>query len=285
MEEHQRLGQMNEGQIELHPEAQRLAAENDLLREELATLLAEAHDLVHTTRPNLIALYQTKLGAWELRLLRVQCAVARLRREIELIQASLNRSERPNLVAINGQLELEFLQWQQKVQDAGRQIQAAEARLQHLLPPEQDRELKRLYHALVKRLHPDVAPSLTADQKRLWQRVQTGYERGDLTELRALALLAEADGHVPAPGRSLDTLRADRAILEQQIQALLAQIASILRQPPFTEQALLEDEAGLSARRQAIELQIEQVETQRAALEAHLNTLLPADRGTFFGQN
>ena len=45
-------------------------------------------------------------------------------------------------------------------------IQAAESRMQHLLPPAEDRELKTLYYALVKRLHPDVNPNLTEDQKR-----------------------------------------------------------------------------------------------------------------------
>ena len=50
----------------LHPDIQRLSEANAELRAELAALLTEAHDLVHTVRPNLLAIYQTKLGAWEL---------------------------------------------------------------------------------------------------------------------------------------------------------------------------------------------------------------------------
>lgn len=131
--EHQRLAQMNAGQIQLHPEVQRLVDENDLLREELTGLLAEAEQLVQLVKPNLLAMYQTRIGAWELRLLRAQWETARARREIELIQASLNRGLKPDLREIEGLLDLEFLSWQERVREAAERIHAAEQRLKQLL--------------------------------------------------------------------------------------------------------------------------------------------------------
>lgn len=67
-----------------HPEIQRLMELNAELRAGLADLLAHAHDLVRTVRPNLLAIYQSKLGAWELEKLKAQFRVARLKRVIEL---------------------------------------------------------------------------------------------------------------------------------------------------------------------------------------------------------
>ncbi len=110
----------------LHPEIQQITDENALLREELASLLTEAEDLIHTVRPNLLALYQTKIGVWELRLLQAQFTVARVRRQIELAQASINRGERPDLIAIECALEVEFLEWVTKLEEAAQRIQDAE---------------------------------------------------------------------------------------------------------------------------------------------------------------
>jgi len=208
---------MNEGPIQLHPEAQRLACENDLLREELTALLTQVDTLLGTAKPNLLALYQTKIGLWEMRLLQAQCETARQRRKLELDQASINRGVPPAPSEIEATLELEFLAWQQKLREAAERVQTAEQRLKHLLSPTEDRELKKRYHALVRRLHPDVNPNLTDEQRRLWHRVQAAYEAGDFTELpvgvargeRRCRAGADKDAGVTA-GRSSRAAKTDR---------------------------------------------------------------------------
>ena len=234
---------MNDDQtLVLHPEIQQLAEENELLREEFALLLTEAEHLINTVKPNLLALYQTKIGAWELRQLQAQFKVARLRRQIELAQAYINRGEKPDLIAIECQVESEFQEWIAKLEATARRIQEAEERLKHLLSPEDDRELKKLYYVIVKRLHPDVNPNVTADQRRLWLRAQSAYEHGDLPELRALALLVEKNAPCP-PAKSLADLRRDQQILEKQITVTLETVERIESQPPFTLREQLNDEA------------------------------------------
>lgn len=277
---------MSDTPIQVHPEMQRLANENDLLREELTGLLTEADQLIHVVKPNLLAMYQTRIGAWELRLLRAQWETARARREVEMIQAGFNRGQKPNLREIEGLLDLEFLGWQERVREAAERIQAAEHRLKHPLPPAEDRELKKLYYALVKRLHPDVNPCLTDDQQRLWRRAQEAYAAGDLHELRALALLAEKSRTVAPAARSLDRLRQEQAALARQIAEMLKRIQNIQAAPPFSLRPQLEDDAWLARRRQELEIQIEQLQAQRNALAAHRQQLLSGGmHGTTFGQN
>ena len=270
----------------LHPEIQRLGDENTLLREELIGLLAEADQLVQVVKPNLLAIYQARIGAWELRFLRAQWETARVRREIEMIQASLNRSQKPDLPEIEGLLDLEFLAWQERVREAAERLQSAEHRLKHLLPPAEGQELRNLYYALVKRLHPDVNPGLTDDQQRLWHRAQAAYAFGDLHELRALALLAEKSGAVAPAPKSLDRLREDQAALARQIAEMLKRIEHIEGAPPFTLRPQLEDDAWLARRRQELDTQIEQQQAQCNALVAHRqHLLLDGTHGTIFGQN
>jgi DNA repair exonuclease SbcCD ATPase subunit len=268
-----------------HPEVQKLADDVALLREELTSLLTEADHLVQTVKPNLLALYQTKIGAWELRLLQAQCENARLKRKTELAQASLNQGRLPDWTAIEGQLELEFLQWQVKINEAAQRIKTAENRLKNLLAPADSHALKKLYYALVKKLHPDLNPALTDDQRRLWLRVQEAYEAGDLDELRALALLAEKypDSQPLAP---METLQQQRKTLEKQIATMLERIEHIESQPPFTLEAQLEDDAWVDARRAEIDAQIKELQTAGKALAAHLETLMKrTDHGKTFGNN
>lgn len=277
---------MSDPSVQLHPESATLLEENAFLRDELAHLLTEEHDLVHLVKPHLLALFQKKIGAWELRGLQAEVEASRARRRLEMAQARVNQDRKPDLKEIDGLLELEFLAWQQKLKEAAERLASAEQRLAHLLPEAEDRELKKLYYTLVKKLHPDVNPDLSEDQRRLWLRVQSAYEGSDVQELRALSLLADRSGPAAPTPSTLETLRKDRATLEAQIDVMLKRIEQIESQPPFTLRRQLADEEWLVQRREEIELRIAQSDAQRKALEIQLQTLLPSDEdGKIFGSN
>jgi len=276
---------VSESPIQLHPGCQALLDEIALLREELAHLLTEEHDLLHIVKQNLLALYQQKIGAWELRRLQAETEALRARRRLELAQAAVNQGKAPDWTAIDGHLELEFLAWQQRIKEAAEQISAADFRLQHLLAPAEAHELKKLYYALAKQLHPDLNPQLTDDQRRLWLRVQEAYEASDVEELRALTLLAEPHSPAPTPA-TLDALRIDREALAKQIATMLQRIEKIESQPPFTLRKQLADEAWVAARREETETEIAKFERQREAFEIALKPFLHLpDDGQKFGSN
>lgn len=271
----------------LHPEIQRFLDLNAALRAELADLLTEAHDLTHTVRPNLLAIYQTKLGAWELAKLKAQFRVARLKRTIELVQASLNHGGKPDMAQIEAQVREEQALWEVKLKVAAAKLQSAEQRLAHLLSHEHNTELKKLYYQLVKQLHPDLHPEQDHAMRQLWQQVQDAYDAGDLEKLRALSLLL----HDPKPSQdtpdALEKLQKDHDALEKRVLELEQKIAEIEAQPPFTLRADLESEVWITMRRTAIEKETEPLQAQAVALEEHLKTLAPASHvsGIEFGPN
>lgn len=270
----------------LHPEIQRLLEANAELRMELAQLLTEAHDLVHTLRPNLLALYQTKLGAWELEKLKAQFRVARLKRTIELVQAALNRGGKPDMFQIEAQVKEEQVLWEKKVTEAAAKLQSAEHRLAHLLPDEQNAELKKLYHQLVKQLHPDLHPDQPAGDKLLWQQVQDAYDAGDLEKLRALSLLLNNPQPPENTADALEKLQTEHAMLEKRIGDIEAKIEQLESQPPFTLREDLENEVWIAMKRTTIEKETEPLQAQASALEKHLETLVPPHvSGIEFGLN
>ena len=278
---------MNESNtISLHPEVLRLTEENSLLREEVVHLLTEAHDLVHTTKPNLMAIYQTKIGIWELKQFRTQCQAARLKRKVELIQAWLNQNRWPDLAAIEAQLEEEFKAWENKIRLESERIAEAEDRLRHLLSDEDDHELKKLYYGLVKKLHPDLNPELTEDQKRLWMRVQEAYELSDIEELRALTVLVDHTVLPFSTASSLERLTKEQNTLEQHIQRLLKEIEKIEAQPPMPMRADLFNSDWVRNRCETIQTTIIELQQRCAGLTSHIENLLkeyPGEKD--FGKN
>ena len=277
---------MSDGGIQVHPQAQRLINENAILREQVVGLLAELDALLTTVKPNLLAIYQTRIGPWELSLLKAQFEIARLKRKIELIQASVNHAVRPDLQQVEAQVASECIAWEVRVKEAAERITAAESRLQNFLSLQEAAELRDLYRALVKKLHPDVNRQLTAEQSRLWQRVQTAHSRADLTELRALSLLADKLMPPRAGPSSLETLQKEQKALADQIDSLLKRIKEAEGRPPFTLRQQLQDSAWLDCRRLELEAQIEQLAAHRLALESHLHQLLPDnENGKWFNQN
>lgn len=256
-----------------------LEGEIDLLRGDLAGLLAREHDLRHVVAPNLLALYQQKLGLWELSCLRAQADAARARRKLELVRAALNRGQAPDWQTIEATLEEEHRLWKQRLKEAAGRLEAAGRRLDGLLSPGEDWELKRLYRALVKRLHPDLHPNPDAGRQRLWQRVQDAYARADLEELRAVtALLGKPlpGGVDAAPGTTLEALRQERDALGRHIATLESRIEATEAQPPFTLQDQLADDAWVETRRAEIEARTAGFAAQGAASNATLQTLTDA---------
>jgi hypothetical protein len=261
--------------LELHSEVLLLLEEISVLREELAERLAELHNLQHTVKPNLLAIFQTKLGPWELRLLEAMCQAARWKRKVELVQAAINRGKLPDMAAIDAALEVEFLAWQQQVREAAQKIDQAQFRLDHLLGPGDDAELKKIFYTLAKKLHPDVNPRVTSEQSALWLQVLASYESGDLQKLKALALLVDSEeiGVAEIAG-DIETLRIERERLRSSLQRIFQELALIQNQPPFCHREQWEDEAWITQRRTELDMQESIARSQASALEKHLEALL-----------
>lgn len=257
-----------------------------LLAGELARLLAERDELRRVVGPNLEADHRARIGEHLLENLRLECQAARLKRELELVQAALNRGEAPDYVDILRTLDDEFAAWLERLRAETTALLAARARLGSLRPAAESREFRQLYRQLVRRLHPDVNPAQPEAARHLWARVQEAHANGDLDELRALALLLDtllpgpADDDAAAasspgnPGALLPSLQRRADALTQQVRRLLAELAALPATWPFSLRPLLADPAWVATQIRAARERAAALDARCAALRAALNTLL-----------
>ncbi len=252
--------------LDEHPEIRRLRSEIGVMSSELAERLAELHDLEHIVRPNLLAIYQSKIGPWELRLLEVQCEAARWKRRVELARAALNRGEMFDVALIEAELDREFAAWRARLAEAAAEIRSAQFRLSHPLSAKDDRDLKKLFREIARKLHPDLNPAAAQSDRSLWNDVLEAYDAGDLQKLRALSILVEHDGPVPKALEGLEQLRTEHRRLRESLEGLYRHLAEVRKQPPFSEGDNWQSEQWLSRRRKEIDEKIAAAKAQAQAL-------------------
>ncbi len=260
-----------ERQLYISREFAELQKRYQALRTELVKLITDRDELLATVKPNLEAKYYQVIGKEQYRLFMVRNEVLRLRRKIELIRASLNRGDEPDLELIEEQLDEELRQWIEELCDLGRKVEWAEYH-DHLpeLSAAETRELKKIYRGLVRKLHPDFNDEPPENFKYLWERVLIAYRNGDLEELQTLSLLLpEQEELLPEPS-TMEQLAADIEKLEQKIKKMLENLVKMQEQFPFNYRDKLADTGWVAAQREAVEKQIEEMERQRQSYRSIL---------------
>ena len=173
--------------IILFPNIEKLQTEIKMLRTELSMLMLERDELLYVECKNIEMAYMLELGALEYKLFEAQCTYLRLKRKVDLIQAKKNRQEKIDLAAIDGILDNEFFEYQEKLNERIDQMNnAIERSNNECLSQEEYVELKKKYHRIVKALHPDLHPDVGQEKIKLFYKAVEAYENGDLNTLRLI---------------------------------------------------------------------------------------------------
>lgn len=260
-------------QLRLNPESESLRRSCLVLADELARLLADREVLLGVVGPDLEAEYRVAVGDLQLELLAQECAVRRLRRKLELLRAALNQGTRPDERKVEATLDAEFAVWQAQLERERAAVRVAGARLAApRLGPKESVELRSVFRRLARRCHPDANPLAGPAEAALWTRASQAYAAGDLDELRALELLADAAPELPASS-AVGELRARCDALRAAVERLLAELAAMRERFPFHLQASLQDPEWIAGRRAEIAVRRDTLADQRQWLEAALTQI------------
>ncbi|NCD26599.1 MAG: hypothetical protein EOL86_13545 [Deltaproteobacteria bacterium] len=257
--------------LELHPQAARLLAQIDDLRQRVGDLLEEQAHLRAHAIPILMATYEKEIGGFELALLAVRVEANELKFRVESLMRIINRGERvaaDDLERIDTEVRKLQTVWQREMADKARQVDAAQDFLKDAkyLSPDQELQIKKLYRALCFLLHPDMKgdPAL---RETYWDHVQAAYAAGDLAALEALWIAARnGRGESVDEQSSLDALTEERDRLEHLVLEHTRRIAETRQNPPLCLERELGDPAWIAAKQ-------EELRSAQAAMRARRDEL------------
>lgn len=246
------------------------------LQQELLDLVGEHDHLRYVICVNIENDYMLKMGYLEVKAFELQLTFSRMRREISMIQACINRGEAVQPAVIQERLELEFASFQAKLTNQLNQLDRALGRGQaDCLSEDEMKELKQLYRQLVKAWHPDMNPNLGPEYTQLFERAVQAYRNGDLVTMRILAVIQ--GGQDPEVNREeIDSLSYWQTKFEETkdlIANYRERMATIRQSYPYLYLEILEDNERLRERQEEYEELIQQYEANIVSYRQRLDAL------------
>lgn len=246
--------------IILFPDFEKLKNEVEKLRIELTMMVLERDELLYVECKNIEMTYMLAIGYLEYKAFELECALLRLKRKAEMIQAKKNRQELVDLVEIEGNLDKEFAEYQALLNQQIEKMNAALARKEgEELSAAEVKELKQLYRAIVKALHPDLHSGMTQASIRLFHHAVKTYENADLVELRMIYTMVGEPQSLEEKPNSLAELRSEKDRLSKLLQSIQDRITDIKSSYPYTMKSFLQSPEKINKREAELKETISQM--------------------------
>ena len=242
-------------------ENEALSRELEQLNLEFVDLFTNHKHLAEQVSVILTSLYLEKLGHLQLELLQKQTETASLKMKMNLMQAAINRDEQPDMPAIERLLNERLRSYYKQIQEQAADIEQAKKVLSRLLPEEESLQLKELFRLLCKRLHPDLNPNQTEEEKDLFIRVKAAYDQQMTDELQKILLYLSQSGEKPS-GLGVGEKRDRVAHLKKNIALLKDKIDQLKQSFPFNMEELINDEEAIRQQQEEIRQQIQRADEE-----------------------
>ena len=272
-------------QIDISPRKQQLKEEYMRLQQLYTELIAKRDDLLLREGPLLEAVYMEAIGQMQYEMICLQYDISLLKLERELLQAYINRGEKPDRKVVDEKVNETAQTFNENIHHEEEKIkESKEYREQHSQEykefteqnteesnkerVDEKAELKKLYKRLVHRLHPDLHPDQSEWERELFLKVQEAYREGNLERLKELE--AELDAGIPSgsvDNESIEDWEERVKKLKDQIEIIKHEIEEIENNFPFTYRDKLNDQDWISARQKDIQAIIEQLKAEKERLE------------------
>jgi len=270
----------------IHPDILALRRRVEHLRDELAATFDQRLRVGFDLFPKLRDRYAELFGALEQRIQERTLEMSERRRMVELFSLKLDRGQKLDAKTIELVMKAvrnEFARVRGRMQQAFSEARRREIDQSWTPSPfvdhegngggarERRDELREIYRALAKRLHPDVQPEGGERARYYWDLVQGGYLRGDLLLLRTLSQLVETLG----PGQAVpESTGAEERRLTAALRAERAQLQALEGDELYQMRDRLNDDLWIAERSASLEADLAEIEGEIGKCDRFLAPIL-----------
>ncbi len=261
--------------IILFPEIEKLKTEISSLKARISELLCMRDQMLFVECKNIEMEYMLALGDLEYKAYELNCHMLRLKRKAELIQACKNRQEKIILSEIENILDTEFADYQARLDEQLHKMNRAMERSRgEWLSEDELQEARKLYHDIVKALHPDLHPELGPEKLELFHNAVSAYERGDIKSLRLISVMVSGSDTVDQEKDKTAALTRERDRLKELVTDLQEQIEKITKEYPYTVRPIIRNKQKITEKRAELSGLIEQLDQAIEAYEMRIKEML-----------
>lgn len=258
---------------DLTPEQKLLHAQYDLLKKEFTELFTQKNDMLMQEEGILTALYLNHLGKRQHTKLCLTVEIKMIMQRIHMMQSYINRNVFPDKPAIDAEIDKRFTDYLSKIAVEAQRLALAKEYLKEnsFLPPHLVVKLREVYMTIVKRLHPDVNPNTTDEEKDLLVQAQAAYDMSNLDALNAILLSLDMHTTVSLP--DLNSLQKQVEKLEESVKQLRGQIQKLEIQFPFSFRDKLADKDWIEEQQAELDKDIAELEKEKKKYEDYLSLM------------
>ena len=214
--------------------------------------------------------YVAEFGDLILEVFEKKLECIRKKKTIEFAQASINHGKSVNQDELQAYLAKEMAAFQEQLDamiDDTKSAKERETITEHDLL-----KIKRVYHKLVKQIHPDINPMTSENENLsdLWQRVQIAYNCNNLKDIEELELLVTT----ALDKMGIGVMEVEIPDIEDKISELEAEIIRIRETDPYMYKFLLEDSEAVEEKNKSLKEELKSYEDYAAQLDEILTGLM-----------
>ncbi len=214
--------------------------------------------------------YVREFGDLILEVFQMKLESIRKKKTIEFCMAYANRGQSVDQNALQEYLASELAEYRAQLD---RMVAENEAAKRSKVLSEADRlKIKRIYHHLAKKIHPDINPATNGNEELLglWQRMLAAYNCNDLNEMSEIEVLVNA----LLDKLNLGTLDISIPDIDEKIAEIEAEIEKILSTDPYLYRLILEDEKAIAEKKEDLRMELREYEDYGRQLDEILSGLL-----------
>ena len=214
--------------------------------------------------------YVAEFGDLILKVFEKKLECIRKKKTIEFAQAAANHGKTVDTDELQAYLQQEMAAFQEQLDAMIEDTKSAKER--ETITEHDLLKIKRVYHKLVKLIHPDINPMTNEneDLSDLWQRVQIAYNCNDLKDIEELELLVTTALEKMGVG----TMEIEIPDIEDKIAEIEAEILRIRETDPYMYKFLLEDPDAVAEKNKSLNEELKSYEDYSVQLDEILNGLL-----------